>query len=843
MSRHMQRFLAAAAYLFAVSLSFLPGLALWFWPQERDPWLAAHGRRAATVNFAFFLGYLLLAPFTHILGLLATFVRLFKFSNLRFQIPHVKFLILNPLISAVAAPHGIVYALWGPHYWVGIFTSLASLGFVSLWLSAIVFNLSSAWRAARGLGPWGEKSGKMQAQENKGDRIVAAATTAAVSGVGVPGRRRMMVTDLPNPERKRRDQDTPITPGPSPRFSRPRRPPGYGEGRFDGAPGERETLALETALETREQTAASLRRRLLPSTAAFAIYLAAAALLLWVPIHGDIIHMLVASPRVPPSDPGSTLWSLAWWPWAIGHGLNPFYSHAIWAPVGQDLLWTASVPSLALLLAPVTHFFGPIVSYNLIALLAPVLAAWATYLLCRHVTGQFWSSLFGGWIFGFSTYEFAHLQLHMNLFVTAALPLAVWIYLLRRDGKLSRWWYVGLIALLVLFQFGVSTEILASAVPLGLLAAFLAALFYRPEHLSTTDRNRGIPSSTSRVTGRWSLFLETVAGLVLAGILLLPDFYYLFLVHYVPGPFLLPRSADLTNFLVPTPVTWLGGGWAASVAGAVQGSVFERSAYLGLPLFVLLLLLFIREFARHRAAWLLLVMLGLFFLLSLGPWLELRPGVAAATPLVLPWILPAHLPLFDKILPIRLVVYIWLAAAVSAAWWLAESKTHWGWKLLLAGLAMLFLLPNIFSARWVQKVDNPPFFTSGLIARYLPRGSRVIILPSGYLGYSMLWQAETHFHFTMIGGYTSYRPPVMPRAVASLISAFSGRHSGNHGYARLRRDIRALRLQAVIVAGQHGRNSISSPLASLQLVPIHTGGVWLYLLPRTGHPCKKPVLR
>ncbi len=78
MSRHMQRFLAAAAYLFAVSLSFLPGLALWFWPRDRDLWLEAHGRSAALVNFAIFVGYLVLAPFTHILGLLATFIRLYE---------------------------------------------------------------------------------------------------------------------------------------------------------------------------------------------------------------------------------------------------------------------------------------------------------------------------------------------------------------------------------------------------------------------------------------------------------------------------------------------------------------------------------------------------------------------------------------------------------------------------------------------------------------------------------------------------------------------------------------------------------------------------------------------
>ncbi len=849
MSRHMQRFLAAAAYLFAVSLSFLPGLALWFWPQERDPWLAAHGRRAATVNFAFFLGYLLLAPFTHILGLLATFVRLFKFSNLRFQIPHVKFLILNPLISAVAAPHGIVYALWGPHYWVGIFTSLASLGFVSLWLSAIVFNLSSAWRAARGLGPWGEKSGKTQAQENKGDRIVAAATTAAVSGVGVPGRRRMMVTGLPSPERKRRDQDTPITPGPSPRFSRPRRPPGYGEGRFDGAPGERETLALETALETREQTAASLRRRLLPSTAAFAIYLAAAALLLWVPIHGDIIHMLVASPRVPPSDPGSTLWSLAWWPWAIGHGLNPFYSDAIWAPVGQDLLWTASVPSLALLLAPVTHFFGPIVSYNLIALLAPVLAAWAAYLLCRHITGNFWPALFGGWLFGFSSYEFAHLQLHMNFFVTLALPLAVWIYLLRRDGKLSRWWYMVLLALLALFQFGVSTEILASAVPLGLLAILLVNLFQRPIFPVTSNQvsvpgKKGIPASRSLIrshrllhTSHRRLFIETVGALVLAGVFLLPCFYDLFVVHYVAGNLLPALPTDLENFLVPTQITWLGGGPLAPPS-AHFASVLERGAYLGLPL-VGLILVFVQEFARHHRAQLLLLFLGLFFLISLGPWLELRPGAAAVTPIVLPWILPAHLPVFDKILPIRLVVYVWLSVAVLAAWWLAESKISWRWKVPWAVAVVLSLWPNIPAGNWVCRPSNPRFFTSDLAAHYLPRGVRLVVLPYGYWGYSMLWQAEAHFRFSMVGGYANYRPPVFPADAAAIIADFYRGSAGGPVYpAQLRHFIETYRIRAIIIAdsapspAKHdGPISFSSLVAPLHVQPIHVGGVWLYRLP------------
>ena len=160
MSRHMQRFLAAAAYLFAVSLSFLPGLALWFWPRDRDLWLEAHGRSAALVNFAIFVGYLVLAPFTHILGLLATFIRLY-------EVVVTKFPLSSHSASAGAVSAPILYALWGPHYLTALLTSLASLGFVLLWLGAIVFNISSAWRAARGLGPWGKKAERRRPRKVK----------------------------------------------------------------------------------------------------------------------------------------------------------------------------------------------------------------------------------------------------------------------------------------------------------------------------------------------------------------------------------------------------------------------------------------------------------------------------------------------------------------------------------------------------------------------------------------------------------------------------------------------------------------------------------------------------
>jgi hypothetical protein len=70
------------------------------------------------------------------------------------------------------------------------------------------------------------------------------------------------------------------------------------------------------------------------------------------------------------ADPAFILWSLKWWPYAISHGLNPFLTKAFWAPFGQDLAWTGSVPSIALLFSPITLSFGPVLSYNLATILS-----------------------------------------------------------------------------------------------------------------------------------------------------------------------------------------------------------------------------------------------------------------------------------------------------------------------------------------------------------------------------------------------------------------------------------------------------------------------------------------
>src|SRR5271156_5275865 len=101
------------------------------------------------------------------------------------------------------------------------------------------------------------------------------------------------------------------------------------------------------------------------------------------------------------SDAFAFVWFLAWWPWALAHHVSPFFTHLVWQPAGLNLAWITSVPLLALLGAPVTQAFGPAVTFNVLNLAAPFLAACGAYALCLYLTAVPVAAVVGGYLFGF----------------------------------------------------------------------------------------------------------------------------------------------------------------------------------------------------------------------------------------------------------------------------------------------------------------------------------------------------------------------------------------------------------------------------------------------------------
>src|SRR5205807_6975031 len=80
-------------------------------------------------------------------------------------------------------------------------------------------------------------------------------------------------------------------------------------------------------------------------------------------------------------------------------------------------------------------------------------------------------------------------------------------------------------------------------------------------------------------------------------------------------------------------------------------------------------------------------------------------------------------------------------------------------RVMLVGLAVAALYPNVTGPFWHSVVHEPPFFSGGAYRDALPRDGNVLVVPYGANGDSMLWQADSGFWFRMPGGNVGTRPP------------------------------------------------------------------------------------
>jgi hypothetical protein len=95
-------------------------------------------------------------------------------------------------------------------------------------------------------------------------------------------------------------------------------------------------------------------------------------------------------------------WFLAWPAHAIAHGLDPFYSTALFHPQGINLLTNTGVVAIGTVLAPVTWLFGPVATLNVALTLSPVLSGLAMFVLLRRWVTWVPAAFVGGLFYGFS---------------------------------------------------------------------------------------------------------------------------------------------------------------------------------------------------------------------------------------------------------------------------------------------------------------------------------------------------------------------------------------------------------------------------------------------------------
>jgi hypothetical protein len=462
---------------------------------------------------------------------------------------------------------------------------------------------------------------------------------------------------------------------------------------------------------------------------AFFVYLVLAIVFWGIPMNFDFVSKINIS-----SDPAFYLWSLKWWPYAISHGLNPFLTKAFWSPFGQNLAWTTSVPSIALLFSPITVIFGPIFSYNLATILSLVLGAFGVYLICNSLNLNQTSSMFGGLVFFFSSYVWGQLLGHLNLYVVFAVPFLIYLFILRFKDEIGSKKYVIFSGILLAFQFGVSNEIYATFVLFGFIALFILFLIFVKDEVY-----RKLILRTS---------LELIAAIILSILLLSPYLYYIF-YGYVKGPINPPSiyEADPLNFLIPTPITLLFENLFSSVSTKFTGNFAEEGAYLGLPL-IFIVVSFIKMSMQSKNK--LYIFLSLLFvtilIFSFGPYLKILNQQL----IPMPWYIFTKLPLIEQSLSTRFTLYIDIIAAIISAIWLQKSNINKNFKYIISALVIIFLIPNL-NVYHGQQIQYPAFISSRVYKQYVKPGENIVVFPTyGFGGFQgPLWQQKTDFYFNL----------------------------------------------------------------------------------------------
>jgi hypothetical protein len=467
------------------------------------------------------------------------------------------------------------------------------------------------------------------------------------------------------------------------------------------------------------------RSPLMQGVVALAIYTVA-----WLSTTGApmLHHMSQAHLDQASMDPNFYTWCLRWWPYALGHGYNPLFTHVIEAPAGHSLAWVTTVPPIALLATPVTLIAGPVLAFNLLTAIALPLAAWAAFVLCRRLTRQFWASLAAGAVFGFSAYQMNHVTAgQLNLIYSLLLPLLGYLIVRWHEGSIRPRNFVIMAALLMAAQFYLFLETFAD------LTAILAVSLIVGIALAGSAARPAMLRLTRHVAVAYGIAI----------VLALP---YLGYALTTTTPTLKTvTELDLASLVVPRPKTVTSVGWLEHLA--LGPHPISAAGYVGIPLLVVAIVLAITRWSSRLVRFL-TCMLVLIIVASLGQALY----VAGHQVVGMPWSPLFNLPIVRNAYPARLMLFAYLLLAVATALFLARPAKRLWLRWAVGLLVIAALAQDAPTMPVVPPSTVPKFVTSLAYQRYLKSGEIVVVVSRiGNAG--MLWQADTDFYTRLAGGY------------------------------------------------------------------------------------------
>ena len=506
--------------------------------------------------------------------------------------------------------------------------------------------------------------------------------------------------------------------------------------------------------------AAALQRFELIPTRRFVLYGLVGFLLLalcaYWPLYPFNTHLLVNSTG---GDNVQQPWFLGYVPWAIFHGHNPFFTTYVDYPRGVNMAASTIMPLLALLMAPITLTMGPLVTYNTLMWLAFPLSATSALFAVRKLTASNIAALVAGLLYGFSPYMTHQGFAHLNLTFVPLPPLIFYvIYKVVYDQHGRAWRWGVLLGALVVAQFYISSEILASSMVVAILVLVIWSLL-NWRHFTTA---------------RLGFIAQALApGVALVAVAVAyPVYFQFFGPNHLNAPaqngIANPYRSDLIAAIMPTAVERFSPGFMKSIGDKLlNGAIAESGGYLGIPLITLFGITILR-FRRNKRILFCAAMAVMCWVLSMGPYVISNTRL---TTFELPFNILGQLPLVNDILPVRLSLYVMFFVALTLAFgisqWIADERTSPRRRrgpgrvrvgsicvAAVSTIAIISLIPAWPIASASLNGFTPAFFSSAP-ARSIPSGSVVLTYPYNFPNYDqgLVWQMQTKWRWRVLGGY------------------------------------------------------------------------------------------
>jgi hypothetical protein len=472
------------------------------------------------------------------------------------------------------------------------------------------------------------------------------------------------------------------------------------------------------------------------------------------------------------ADPFQMTWFLAWFPYAVTHGLNIFQTTRFDYPSGVNLADNTSVPLLGLIAWPITATLGPVAAFNFLIRLAFALSGASMFLVLRRWCTSTIAPFVGGLLYAFGPYM-AGQELHLDLTFVPIPPLLVLLAdeLVRRQ-RMKPVWLGILIGAATAGELLISPDVMSGCMVLALGAGLVLVIRHRHE-----------------LREMWGYLWRAgaAAGVTLGLIAGYPIFEMIAGANHVSGPVipigaLQALRADLLGPLAPTRNLLLVPHVIAHLGDElVISNLSENVTFLGLPLLILLVVIVRRlrgDTAIRAFSWLALSA----FVISLGSRLTFA---TLQTVIPLPEGLFEHMPLLQNTIPARYGLYVALFASMIVAigidrLWIGQrtrvtivggaAAARWRARLgrlggasprarharigVVACLVTLSLLPRVpFGSRQIQW----PGSLIPTIARVVPAGSVVVTYPYATPLHpeGMLWEALAGMDYHLMGGYAN----------------------------------------------------------------------------------------